>query len=489
MGAGARGGGTGRADGRLSAVGDDPELTLEAVERRRRRLFASASAAALGAAGIATLVLVVGDVGLPAWTGWALLAATAVLVIDAAVSVRTLDELTHEIVRQRTRAAELAHTVEDLTALHDLARRVNAALLPEEVYDVVLTGAVELLGAVGGTLWLRVGEQLTVAASAGPEAPEVGRTVELGADPSVVVVTLGVDLTEEDPPRLGVPLTVGARHVGVLEVARDAGEAPFSSREALVLRLFAEEATTAFVNANRYDAERRRVEQLGRHAERRASAVADTVHDLRAPLSGLLGFAVLLRERHDRMDDHQRREATEAIEHEVERLAELIDTVFEAASAEERATTHRATVDVGALVHDVCRTLQAGAQPDGGIEVVAAGATTALADPGALRRVVVNLVANAIEHGGGRVQLRVGQRSGELWLHVADRGPGMTSAQVESAFERRARDGDDPRGRGLPIAAGLVRAMGGRISVRSELGVGTVFTVRLPVPEADAAAG
>ena len=463
---------------------DEVDPGLEVVEARRRRLYAVGGVAVLGAAGIAALLLLVDGVDLPWWVGWALLVTTALFVVDAAMQERALTRLTRTLVAHEQRGAALEATVGDVGALLAVARRINGVLLPEEVYDVVLDAAVDLLGADSGSIRLRVGEVLAVAASAGADAPVVGSAVAVEDDPAVLVVTLGVDVVEDDPPRLALPITVGRRHVGVLEVRRSVGDAPFGPRLALLGRLFAEEAAAAVVNANRFDLERVRAEELRSDREERTDAIADTVHDLRVPLSGLVAYTELLRDRFDLLDAEQRDEAVTTIHAAARRLTGLVDEVFEAASAEARVVRRREPVRLADVVRAAAAAGEASdvtSTPH--VEVEMTGDPVVLGDPEALERVLVNLVCNALEHGSPRIRVRVVPRRRDVRVHVADRGPGIPPEQVATLFRRRLHDDGSPRGRGLAIVDALVRGMGGAVGVRSQEGIGSVFTVVLPLAD------
>lgn len=465
-----------RLDGLLP---DEVELELERVERRRQQMLFVSGIAAFGSAAITYLVLTVESVEIPTWTGWVLLLVTGLFVIQAVAQERTLDRLTRQAAAQQRRGEVLESTVADLGALLAIARRINGVLLPEEVYGVVVDEAVTLLDGARASIRLRVGDLLAVAASTGPGAPALGATVAVEDDPAVVVVTLGVDIVEEAPPRLALPVTVGTRHVGVLEVERAADAAPFTERQVLVGRLFAEEAAAAFVNANRYDLERARVEQLAEDRRERTEAIADTVHDLRAPLSSVLACAELLTDRREDMPEAKFEEVLGVVLIEARRMKGLVDEVFEAASTEAHVARSREPVDVASIVREAAEAAElAAGVDDSRVAVEVAGDPVVLADPDALRRVVTNLVSNGLEHASPEVEVLVRSRHGECLVHVADRGPGIEPEDLPTLFRRRS---DEPeRGRGLRIVESLVRGMGGRVGVRSRPGVGSVFTVVLP---------
>lgn len=111
-----------------------------------------------------------------------------------------------------------------------------------------------------------------------------------------------------------------------------------------------------------------------------------------------------------------------------------------------------------------------------------------LCEPLALMRIVVNLVANAIQHSdGGRVLMGVRREGGAVHLQVADNGAGMTPEQAEAAFTPYVA-GTSSRGEGLGLAVtkALAETQGFSISVRSEPGRGSLFTVG-PIAQAPAA--
>jgi two-component system sensor histidine kinase BaeS len=172
-------------------------------------------------------------------------------------------------------------------------------------------------------------------------------------------------------------------------------------------------------------------------------------------------------------------------------LQRLIDDLQDLALVEAgKLRLHPEAVDVGELLDQVAGGYrdQAGAaavtlhtEVNGGVRVSA--------DPVRLRQVVANLVTNAVRHtpGGGFVRLAarpVGDGRGEI--EVGDTGAGIDAADLPHVFDRfwradpsRTR-GTGGSGLGLAIVHGLVTAHGGTVTVASEPGRGTTFTVRLP---------
>jgi signal transduction histidine kinase len=117
------------------------------------------------------------------------------------------------------------------------------------------------------------------------------------------------------------------------------------------------------------------------------------------------------------------------------------------------------------------------------------GSAYARADPDKLRQILINLLSNAVKftHEGGRIRLWCTFKGEFVSIHVEDNGPGIPSDKQALVFEpfvqldRGLTRTNEGTGLGLAISRGLARGMGGDIALRSELDVGSVFTVTIPV--------
>jgi two-component system sensor histidine kinase BaeS len=110
------------------------------------------------------------------------------------------------------------------------------------------------------------------------------------------------------------------------------------------------------------------------------------------------------------------------------------------------------------------------------------------ADPVRLGQVIGNLVSNAIKFTtiGGTIIIEAGEDGQQVWVRISDTGPGIPAAQQEKMFEPFVRGGQGRRfpqgmGLGLSIARELAEAHGGRLELKSEAGLGSRFTVWLPL--------
>ena len=222
-------------------------------------------------------------------------------------------------------------------------------------------------------------------------------------------------------------------------------------------------------------------------------------HELRTPLNAVLGFAQLLRGPLDPSDaalEAEKRQRWLAhIDEAGRHLLALIDDVLELSRAD--AGELRLALQPVALAPFVEATLPlvAGDAQARSIELMRGPITgTVRADPVRLRQVLINLLSNAIKYNrpGGRVQLSSLADGGRIALRVADTGLGIAPERLAHAFEPFNRlgaesSGIEGSGIGLAIVKVLVEHMGGTVTVHSQPGEGSAFTVDLPAAQAEAA--
>ena len=217
--------------------------------------------------------------------------------------------------------------------------------------------------------------------------------------------------------------------------------------------------------------------------------VADAAHELRTPLTSLRGYAELYRQGALRTDDGVAN-AMRRIESEGERMARLVDDLLLLARLDQQRGLEREPVDAIQIVRDAAQDFAVIA-PDRPLTLDLAGEAIVKGDRHRLRQVIDNLLANVRTHtpAGSPVELGARRVDGVVAIAVTDHGPGMTPEEQGRVFERFWR-ADPARSRskggtglGLAIVASLVEAHGDTIDVRSEVGKGTTFTVRLPLVE------
>jgi len=223
--------------------------------------------------------------------------------------------------------------------------------------------------------------------------------------------------------------------------------------------------------------------------EQREDILRAISHDLRSPLTAILGQAQLLERRLAQAGLEQERANAEAIVTSAQRMNAMIQDLVEAARLESgQLKLNLQPVDLGPFISDLLRRLAPVMEVRRVRVVVPEGLPPALADPGRLERILTNLLSNALKYSwpGSEVTVSVQQRNGELVTSVSDRGPGIAPQDLPKLFQRYTRiGGEEGRrnglGLGLYITRKLVEAHGGRIWAESQVGVGSTFSFTLPV--------
>ncbi len=203
-------------------------------------------------------------------------------------------------------------------------------------------------------------------------------------------------------------------------------------------------------------------------------------HELRNPLTTLTGTTSVLEEELEQMPPQTRR-AAELLITDCRRLFQLVDELLEISRLQYgREVVHAEAVDLRAAVEGAVK--MRGHEAQVRVEGESVKVET---DGRRLDRIIGNLVENAVSHGAGAdVHVTIARTGDGAAVTVADRGPGVRPDQLAHLFTPfyRTRSGDASRGTGLglAIAAENARLLGGEITVASELGRGSEFTVRLP---------
>jgi two-component system OmpR family sensor kinase len=212
--------------------------------------------------------------------------------------------------------------------------------------------------------------------------------------------------------------------------------------------------------------------------------IADASHELRTPVSVILGIAELWREGQLRVGE-DRDEAMHRIGLAGNQMGKLVEELLLLARLDEGQSLDRQQVDLAHVVNDVVADAST-TDPSRSIAVAATGPVFVEGDFFALRRVVANLVNNALRHTAqdARIEVRLSSDARTARLEVEDSGPGMSAEELSHAFDRfwqadssRSHSG---AGLGLPIVRGIVAAHGGSVTLESEPATGTLFTVTLP---------
>jgi signal transduction histidine kinase len=222
----------------------------------------------------------------------------------------------------------------------------------------------------------------------------------------------------------------------------------------------------------------------------RARFVRNVSHELRTPLQQILLFTDLLRS--GRLeDDAERSQALEIMSAETHRLIGMVGNLLRFSDTE-GAALRLATVDLASVAEETVeafRPLAAGRRGD--IRVTTVDRVGVRADADALKRVLINLLDNAVKYGPEGQTIRVEVRRSEEWgeVSVSDSGPGIPEqdrARIWEAFSRLEREEGGATagsGIGLSIVRQIIDSMGGRVAVRDAVPEGACFTFALPLSD------
>jgi signal transduction histidine kinase len=279
-------------------------------------------------------------------------------------------------------------------------------------------------------------------------------------------------------------LTRGAVEVAYREPRPELDEGPFLAEERRLLDSVAREIAI-IIERRQAEVEQARLQDQLRHADRLATIgklAAGVAHELNEPLTGILGFAELLKDL-----PHLPAQASSDLARIESAALHAREVVRKLLLFARQISPKQSRVAVNRLVQEVVAFFQARLNQQG-IEVrtrLEAALPQILADESQIRQIVMNLTINAIHamDGGGLLTIATRSRGGEIELSVRDSGKGVPEDIQDKIFLPffTTKDVDMGTGLGLSVVHGIVQSHHGRIKVASTAGRGAEFKVYLPL--------
>jgi GAF domain-containing protein/anti-sigma regulatory factor (Ser/Thr protein kinase) len=426
----------------------------------------------------------------------------AVIAIE---NVRLFDE-----VQARTR--DLGQSVEELRALGEVTQAVNSTLDLETVLTTIVAKAVQLSGTDAGAVYVfhELDQVFHLRATYGLSEELIAAVQDqyLGASEAIRQATQDrqpqeiADIRDEPPSpvreiamragfraRLVVPL-VGTDHVVGALVIRRKQPGSFPKSTIQLLQTFAAQSVLAIQNARLFAEIEEKSRQLQMASENKSQFVSSVSHELRTPLNAIIGLTDMMVTNAARFGTEKAQEPLQRVHRAGTHLLGLINQVLDLSKIEAgKLELNPQTVQLAPLINEVVGTAKQLAEQNKNRLVVEASDDlgTLTVDAMRLRQILLNLLSNACKFTKeGEIKLRA--RNGRDWIELAvvDSGIGMTAEQQAKLFEEFAQaDATTAQrfggtGLGLALSRKLARMMGGDVTVASEPGKGSVFTVRLP---------
>jgi signal transduction histidine kinase len=410
---------------------------------------------------------------------------------------------------------ELRESLQQQTATADVLKVISrTAFELQPIFDTLVENAVRLCEAERAFLFRFDGKLLRSAASynVSPELREFvdknpiapgrhsisaraaleRRTVhvpDIQLDPEYAYA-----VRDERPIRttLAVPMLKGDDLVGTITIYRLELK-PFTDKQIALVETFADQAVIAIENVRLFNEIQDKNRQLQMASENKSQFVSSMSHELRTPLNAIIGLTEMMVKNAARFGTEKAQEPLQRVNRAGTHLLGLINQVLDLSKIEAgKLELDPQTVQLAPLVDEVIGTARQLAEQNKNRLVVDAqenlGALTV--DPMRLRQILLNLLSNACKFTkAGQVKFaarKVSNGSNFVEFAVSDTGIGMTAEQQAKLFEEFSQaDATTAQrfggtGLGLAISRKLARMMGGDVTVASEPGKGSVFTVRLP---------
>ncbi len=432
---------------------------------------------------------------------------------------REIDLMRDALTREEHDREDVSTRLSELSALFQVSTTLQLQLRPDIILEIIVRRVVSTLKAQQASIMImnEEGTELVTRAAYGLEAEfSRGARARMGEGIAgwVAQRRQAVVLGEKPDNELGrfykgnrritsalsLPLAIGERVVGVLNVNRINHPDGFDGRHLEVLKVFGEHIAAVIERAEIMERLGSRTRQLEADNEKLTDLnrmkdvfLSTASHELKTPLTSVIAYAELLDDHEGKLSREQSREFVARLRAEAQRLLGLIDDILDLSRLESgKLVLKPRRLDLGEVVRSALETTRANAAKRGVTLEADLGADLPMLviDEVKMRQVLVNLVVNAVKFSpkGSKVVVRTRLDDHHIRLEVIDQGRGIEPDIATHIFELFGQgaplDDEDVRG-GLGIGLHLVKRLselhGGHVGMNSRPGEGSTFWVRLPV--------
>lgn len=463
----------------------------------------------------------------PVTTLVALVGLVVLFCLYTVTKQREINLMRDAIDRQTHEREDVQSRLSELSALFQASTTMQLQLRLDVVLEIIVRRVVSTLKAQQASIMILDPESgmLVTRASHGLES-EFARGARARVGEGIagwVALRNQALLLGEKPPNeelgrhyktertitsaLSLPLSLGDRVVGVLNVNRIHSPDPFRDDHLEVLRVFGAHIAAVIDRAEMVERLGSRARELEADVEELSELnrmkdvfLSTASHELKTPLSSVIAYAELLGDQEDKLTRDQSREFVGRLRGEAQRLLGLVDDILDLSRLESGTMALKlGSVSVNEIVRGAIETTK-GLARKYGVEVV-----TDLEEPlprlpldeVKIRQAVGNLVVNGVKFSprGTTVTVRTRVDDRFLRVEVNDVGPGIAPATALHIFELFGQGaGADGEGRnglglGLHLVKRLTELHGGHVGVKSRLDEGSTFWLKLPVAAAETGEG
>ncbi|MBN1583212.1 MAG: GAF domain-containing sensor histidine kinase [Anaerolineae bacterium] len=275
---------------------------------------------------------------------------------------------------------------------------------------------------------------------------------------------------------LAVPLIRRGKIIGAIEVVNKKGDRPFSDQDLELMTTLAAQAAVSIENARLFE---------------QSDLVSEVVHELRTPMTSIIGYSKMLNMAG--IPEETKKQFAETIHREANRLGKMVNDFLEWSRLESgRIRFEEEPVDMREVLEDTILIIEPQAQERGIVveKMLHQDDLIVIGDKTRLKQVLLNLASNGVKYNrdSGRLDFIAKCQDGQLYISVRDTGVGIPPESLDKLFQRFYRVPGTENvvrgtGLGLNIAKSMVEVQGGKMLVESTVGVGTTFTIILPLAE------